>query len=161
MCPGQLSHQEDPDDSGGDEGGADGFHGSDFFLQADGADDKRKDDAHIAGGSHKRRILCDGEGVEDDYVVGLGDETDGEDAQVAALPFIFDTLDGILLWKVPNGGEEQHEDEDEAKIFDFRDLLVFFKRLRVDEMIACDGEAGQAGEREPFDGVLLLSAAFP
>ena len=80
MCSGQLSHQEYPDDSGGDEGGADGFHGGDFFLQADGADDKRKDYAHIAGGSHKRRILCDGEGVEDDYVVGLGDETDGEDA---------------------------------------------------------------------------------
>lgn len=77
------------------------------------------------------------------------------------MPFIFDALNGILLWKVPNGGEEQHEDEDVAKIFDFGDLLVFFKRLRVDEMVACDGEAGQAGEREPFDGVLLLSAAFP
>lgn len=80
MCPGQLSHQEDPDDSGGDEGGADGLHGGDFLLQADGADEKRKDDAHIAGGGHKRRILRDGEGVEDDYVVSLGDETDGEDA---------------------------------------------------------------------------------
>ena len=161
MCSGQFSHQEDPDDSGGDEGGADGLHGGDFLLEADGADEKRKDDAHIAGGGHKRRILCDVEGVEDDYVVGLGDETDGEDAQVAALPFIFDTLDGILLWKVPNGGEEQHEDEDVAKIFDFGDLRVFFERLRVDEMIAFDGEASQAGECEAFDGVLLLRAAFP
>ena len=73
-------HQEDPNDSGGDEGGANGLHGCDFLLEADGADEKRKDDAHVAGGGHKRRILRDGEGVEDDYVVGLGDETDGEDA---------------------------------------------------------------------------------
>ena len=78
-----ILHQEYPDDSGGDEGGADGLHGGDFLLQADGADEKRKDDAHIAGGGHKRRILRDGEGVEDDHVVALCDDTDGEDALVA------------------------------------------------------------------------------
>ncbi len=77
-----YSHQEYPDDSGGDEGGADGLHGGDFLLQTNGADDKRKDDAHIAGGCDKRRILGDGEGVENDNVVGLGDDTDGEDAHV-------------------------------------------------------------------------------
>ncbi len=77
-----ILHQEYPNDSGGDEGGADGFHGGDFLLQTDGADDERKDDAHVSGGRDKRRILGDGEGVENDHVVGLGDETDGEDAHV-------------------------------------------------------------------------------
>ncbi len=76
-------HQENPNNTGGDEGGADGFHGGDFLLQADGADDERKDDAHVAGGRDKRRILGDGESVENDHVVGLGDETDGEDTHVA------------------------------------------------------------------------------